>query len=258
LRDVAAEWYEYLDMPPEAEALFRAIATEVKDPRAPLVLARYLGRRGRVAEGLEICSKAIGQAQPEDVAYTMAAVARHKNTTTAQHAEVERWLTDLEEKHPDSQRLKIYIAEYLDQRGSHDLAISRLEALRRKDPGNAIVLNNLAYLLAMNKRTDEALPLIEEALQITGPVATILNTRAVVHLEAGRPAKAESDLQTAVSQNRSAMSFFHMARVQLALGKRELAQREFEKALCRGLTAQDLHPLERPRFLELQGLGKAP
>ena len=69
-----------------------------------------------------------------------------------------------------------------------------------KNPGHAVALNNLAVLLTLQgKKLDEALSLINKAIEITGPLGSMLDTRACVYIAQGNAEKAVSDMKECIA-----------------------------------------------------------
>jgi hypothetical protein len=127
------------------------------------------------------------------------------------------------------------------------------KALYRKvlaaDPANLVALNNLAWLLGQDTAdAPEALPLISKALQIYGPRAELLDTRASIHLTMGVYSSAVADLTEVVSEAATASRFLHLARARWACGDRDGARKAFWHAKKLGLDVRQLHPLERPVY----------
>ena len=76
----------------------------------------------------------------------------------------------------------------------------KAEALYRQiiavDPNNIIALNNLAMLLALtDKDANEALKLINRAIELAGAQSRLLDSRAVVRIKRGEPQQALEDLE---------------------------------------------------------------
>jgi tetratricopeptide (TPR) repeat protein len=114
-------------------------------------------------------------------------------------------------------------------------------------------LNNLALLLALQHQPgDEALQLINKAIDGVGPVAALLDTRGTVKLHTKGPElKALDDFLDAVADQPTATRWFHVARAQFDLKKFAEARQAYKQALALGLSEQQLHYLERSEFKDL-------
>ena len=126
-----------------------------------------------------------------------------------------------------------------------------------KNPGHAVAMNNLAVLLALQgKKLDEALSLINKAIEITGPVASMLDTRATVYIASGDAEKALKDMEESVADEASPTRLFHQAQA-LYLGNQKFAASStMQQALKAGLSKEMLISLEIPSFEKLQKLPK--
>ena len=98
----------------------------------------------------------------------------------------------------------------------------------------AVVLNNLAFLVALAGNEAETgvdpLKLVQEAEQILGPTADILDTRAVVYIAQGKYDAAIDDLTYSVTDNPTASKYFHLAVAQLGAGNNSKAIDAWGKA----------------------------
>ena len=82
------------------------------------------------------------------------------------------------------------------------------------DRNNVEALNNLAFQLTLHEDSpEEALKLIDRALDIAGPNTTLLDTRALILMQLNQGDKALKALREAVSlQPDEPIRYFHMAR----------------------------------------------
>ena len=99
----------------------------------------------------------------------------------------------------------------------------------------AIVLNNLAFLVALAGNEAEAgvdpLKLVEEAEQILGPTADILDTRGRgLHHSRATIRKRFRILNYAVTDNPTARKYFHKAVAHLGAGENTAAIEAWDKA----------------------------
>jgi tetratricopeptide (TPR) repeat protein len=139
------------------------------------------------------------------------------------YAPLEAWLKEQCAKKPDSAQLWLHLADLQDLRGRYDDAEGYCRKSIEKDGRNPAALNNLAWLLAQRSgKANEALPLVNRAIEVAGPRGELLDTRASVYIALNQPDKA--------------------------------AVEALQKATSAGLTkAEQLHPVERAAFLKLKG-----
>jgi tetratricopeptide (TPR) repeat protein len=117
------------------------------------------------------------------------------------------------------------------------------------------VRNNLAYTLAINKAKakdlDEALSLINQVIKQTGPVASLLDTRAMVYWAQGKYDLARADLNDAIELDDSHYAFFHLALVEFDAGNRTEAQEALEEAKQSEFNPGKLHGNDRKLYEKL-------
>jgi Tfp pilus assembly protein PilF len=112
-------------------------------------------------------------------------------------------------------------------------------------------------LLAMQKKDlDEALQLINRAIEIAGPVGSMLDSRATVYMARGEPGKALEDLQVAIADDPKPVRLFHQAQAYDLAGNEVAAKESLKKANDAGLTPEMLQRPELPVYAMLQKLLK--
>ncbi len=240
-------------------------------PTSILIYASFRARNGRTDAALDLCDTAMsrGLAATEVVHVgNMALRSAKPPATPAQFQRVEKWIDQgLASANPsDALTLKVMRAELFDLQGKYD-DVERVyrDALSQKDISDAhraLVGNNLGYLLAMRNPAgspalDDALKMVNEAIDILGPTSDLLDTRAMVHLARKEPADAAKDLETSLAEEPSGAKFYHLALAQLDDGQKDKAEVSYKRAVDDyGFTPSDLSVLERPQFDRLKtGLG---
>ena len=133
---------------------------------------------------------------------------RREEVGTKFDDQINQWLDRAKLENPDSISVQLLEADWYDVQKKYDeaaviwrklLTRSDLEGFRR-----AVVLNNLAFMLALAGPSAEAgdldpMKLIEEAEQILGPNADILDTKAVVLIQKRRYKEAIEELRLSVT-----------------------------------------------------------
>src|SRR5262249_3427155 len=159
---------------PAAEAMYRRHLAESGRPEGLLLLAGYLGRRPRLAEGLDCCEKAGEQCPPAAAAAGRHSLLRAGRGGGGDCRRVGRRAQAALAKQPGSAALLVALAGVCD----HEQHWAEAEALLRKvletEPGNAVALNNLAWMLACRPGQEAAaLELIQRALDGAGPLPNL-------------------------------------------------------------------------------------
>jgi cellulose synthase operon protein C len=237
-----------------AESVYRdyvKAASETR-PESALVLAQFLGRHRRVREALDVCESARERSNPLAVMQICLLALSVGSVDDAQAARVEGWLMAEIEKTPDSSNLQSALAHVKLLRGRYDEAEAVYRKAAEKNNRDMMAVNNLAYLLALRGgKGEEALQLVERAVQVGGPRPNYLDTRAVAALSLGRSEPAIRDLTEVIREAPSAIAYFHLALAQQMAKNTTGARTALKMAQARGLKAAELHPLERAPYEEL-------
>jgi tetratricopeptide (TPR) repeat protein len=260
LRAAAALLVEFGDHD-EAEPLLRRFVAQSKQPESVLVLIRYLIGRKNYREALDLCDRAWETCPPVAVAdaclQALAAAPADPQLTV----HFEGRLRAAAQKHPDRPELLVALATVLNFQGRFDESIQLFRRALDRDPHNGTALNNLAWLLALRGgRADEAaareaLALAERAVQVVGRGAGVLDTRAVAALAVGQPKAVEQavrDLESVTEEAPTAAYYYHLAQAYTQLRQPREAARAWQRAKALGLSADGLHPLERPAYERLR------
>jgi tetratricopeptide (TPR) repeat protein len=146
---------------------------------------------------------------------------------------------------PRSANLLFALAGVEDLRGRFAESEAYYRQVVAVDANNVRALNNLAWLLALRGRKgDEALPLIQRAIDVAGPRPDLLDTRALVYLAMERPDRARADLKAAIDDLPTATRYLHLARVCQMAGDADGATAALKEAKALGLRRAQLHPAE--------------
>ena len=234
----------------KAEELYRASAAE--KPAKELVLAAYLARRARFPESLERIERAWPNSTPAALKDACVAMVGEGSASGEQIRQLQSILEAAMKKFDRPLNL-IIASAYLDvvQERYADAETCYRETLA-KNADDFIALNNLAVLLALQgKKLEESLELINHAIAVAGPGASILDSRAVVYLALGQADPALADLQLAVAEEATPMRLFHQARAYLLAGKTKEARDAMEEAGKKQLKRKMLDPPERAIYDKL-------
>ncbi len=233
----------------EAERLYAEYVRQ--HPEQELRFGRFLAKRGRVAEAVAIANKSWKDADPALLDAALVELLNHGHQLGDATVRFEK-LLDAVLKHRE--RPPALLCGLANLRTSQE-RYSDAEALYREvlqeDPEHLAALNNLAILLALQGReVEEASQLVERAIQVAGPTAALLDTRATVRFAEGRFTQALADLDEAIGDQPTPVRLFHRAQVAYRLG-RKTAAIDWKSARERGLDTTMLHPLERATYGQL-------
>lgn len=239
-----------------AEQLYRFIAT--KKPDAIPQLATFLGVHRDPEKCFELLDQLQGKIAAPALIQSAIAVLRTRREDLGDRFDprVQAWLDRALRDDPEGITLLLQQAELFDLGGKYDeaAAIYR-KLLERSDvegQARAIVLNNLAFLLALGGAKEassgEAYKLVQEAVQILGPTSDILDTRAVVFLAQKRYSEAIADLELAVIDGPTASKWYHKALAHLQADDGANAELSWKKAVGLGLDRAALNHMEWDQY----------
>jgi tetratricopeptide (TPR) repeat protein len=251
-----------LDDLDNAEKIYRMIVA--RDPRKALALANFLGEHRDVAKSMEL----IGQLYQPDLAVARSALQVAISVNRTRRDEVDdqyddqivEWINRGLLENPEAMPLMMLSAEFDDLRKHYDEAAETYrKLLARKEligTPRAVVLNNVAFLIALAGSSAETgldpMKLVQEASEILGPTADILDTKAVIHISRGEYPEAIRDLALSVTDNPSPSKYFHKAVAHLEAGENTAAIEAWEKAEELGDIRGDLNRMEYERFEEVK------
>jgi len=265
MRAVAALLEELAEHDPSlsdpAEKVLRAIVA--RQPEQTLLLAAYLGRRpgdpAKLQEALQLCEAARdGNQRTARLAIAVQSLRAQRKVLAADGPEFQRvagWLQQASTAGREGQAVLLLRSELANLRGDRrtEEAAYR-EYLARTDIDarqQAMVKNNLAFLLAAAGDSQQSLSLAQEAINELGPVPDLLDTRAVAYMAGKQPDKAIADLELAIAGDSAAIRHFHMALAQLMKGDEDAAARAMQQARELGLDEQTMSESERAKLEKL-------
>jgi putative PEP-CTERM system TPR-repeat lipoprotein len=143
-------------------------------------------------------------------------------------ARLDAWL----KSHPDDLVVLGYAAAHAMRQGQDKLAASRYEDILRKNPGDAVAMNNLANLYQRQK-DPRALDMAEKALKLKPGNAVVLDTLGWILLEQGQLAKGLPHLAQAAGQaEKHPVIQYHYAVALARSGDKAKAREALRKALA--------------------------
>jgi tetratricopeptide (TPR) repeat protein len=242
----------------QAEEEYKAdIARAPKDPALALALANFLIRQDRLGEAFDTLKKAWTTCPPEQVALTALGAYDRPKVDEAQKSQIEAWMTEAIQKRPEATGLLSKLAGIRLRQGRYDDAESLFRKALAADPDNPQALNDLAWLLSERDssptKIQEALDLVNRAIDVGGESPTALDTRAVIFLQKGQPDRALQDLGRALQlRPASRVYHFHLARAHLMARNEAESRKAFQRAAELGLKPESVDPLEREEYQKLR------
>jgi len=241
-----------------AEKLYRKMAD--LEPRTQLNLASFLAQHGNMDEALDLLDPTT-QKRPLGTVLQVAISAvngRRDEVGNRYDARIESWIDRAERDNPGAAMLALQRALLREGQGRFDEVVQIYEKLLAgsdlKGRYRAAILNNLAYVLALQEQQGkQALKFIVEAIDLMGPTADLLDTRAMAKLVVGDPPGAIEDLKLSITGGATSHKLLHLAIAQMAAGHPTEARQALQKAEKLGFNPDKIRPLEKKRYLELIG-----
>ncbi|MCO6457137.1 MAG: tetratricopeptide repeat protein, partial [Pirellulaceae bacterium] len=214
-------------------------------------LVTCLVRQQKADEAVRLC---LAEAEKDQGTLPALTLANMLSTTSLDPEQAEPALQRAIERHPrDAELLSAVASLRLLRQGRTAEAVTLYRRALDAEPDNPLTLNNLAVILAEERRHDEALQCINRAIQLVGGKAPLLDTKGMVLLHAGQfPEAAALFRQAATQQPTDALFQFHLALTQLRQGQIEEARQTLELALRHDLLSQPLTPTDKQLLAELQ------
>jgi putative PEP-CTERM system TPR-repeat lipoprotein len=156
--------------------------------------------------------------------------------TASQRAEEgEKRLVAWLASHPEDVSVRAVLAESLLKRGQYKAATEQYLILNKSNPGNLVVLNNLAWTLSEAK-DPRAVGFAEQALKLKPDNAAVMDTLGWILVQQGQMDRGIKLLQQALSKAPDAAEIhWHLAAAYEKSGDRNRAQTELERLLATGL-----------------------
>jgi len=133
--------------------------------------------------------------------------------------------------HPESVPGQLFFAQLEEVSGKAEAAAERYRKALALDSGNALALNNLAYLLANNQQPDEGLKYAQQAKQLAPDSAAVDDTLGWIYYQKGMYSLAVTQLRSAVSKGPTARRQYHLAMACLKAGDESQGRQALEAAL---------------------------
>jgi tetratricopeptide (TPR) repeat protein len=233
---------------PEGE-LLRSLARKTGKKENLLALAEFLATCQRPEESLDLCEQVINELPVQQVVTVAVAAVGNAKASQKQIQRVEALVKSAREQKPKFLAWDVFSAVLQERQARYSEAEILYRKVLKLEPKNVVAVNNLAFLLGLQGKGEEANTLIKKAIDLAGgPAGELLDSRAVILRAQKKLPEAEKDLLEALGQERTAYRLFHLYEVQQAAGKTKESRRVFLEAIQRGLHIGMMHPLERESY----------
>ncbi|MBN2578219.1 MAG: tetratricopeptide repeat protein [Pirellulales bacterium] len=227
-------------------------------PSQKTVLADFLSRQGRREDAVQVLESSWKNCAPASLAQSCINVAEEGKGDPKIIQRADHLLREARDKFSSHPTILVALGAISSGQGRFADAEGFYREVLKKYPGSPVAMNNLAMLLSVTRKNlDEALQLINKAIEISGPVPPMCDTRACVYLARHEPQKALAETKIALAGEVTAERLFHQALVYEQLGQNHAAAAAMAKALEQGLTSKKVLRPELPAFERLEKAAQA-
>jgi tetratricopeptide (TPR) repeat protein len=244
--------YTSLKQPAAAEPWYRRLVA-IAPEQYPLLVAS-LNNQQRLADAIAVCGEAAKTDLTVRPAMVLIGALTEGQPKEQDFKQANPIIAAVVERFPDDVGL-LYAVSLLDLlQGKYDDAVSRYRRILAANSQHAPALNNQAMLLAERPADrDEAIRLIDRAIEIMGKDPGLLDTKGAILVYSSRPAQAVPLLESAIQgDNADPRHHFHLAVAYRDLGKLDQAKAQLKIALDRQLDRQLLMPTDQRLLAEMR------
>ncbi len=258
----AVQWLTQLGYHEAAEQLLRDELERGRqqgtgdDPERSAELTLSLARQGRLDEAITLARDLAERLSPQK-ASNLALQIVNQMEPEDQRVDLLSAIVEQAAGDPQASANALFdLANIRIRQERYDEAQAILDRLQAIIPNHPTVLNNIAYMLALQGgRSNEAVRFATRAIEVFGSHGAVLDTRGLAYLSGQRGEEALLDLDQAVTlETRSPEIRFHRAWALSLVGREDEAVEEFGRALDLGLQRRQLHPTEANAFDQLLDL----
>ena len=251
---ILAQAWEMVGQPDRAIPHYRAAAES--DARRIAALAIALARQGETEEAVKLVSDNRWAVSIAIRAHTAAMVGVSASDLSRPYSEtIMQIVNDGVTANRDDVTLMLAAAEWHTKCKSPSIAIDLLDHAVKVQPANVVAANNLAMLLADERRDfDQALGHIENVLKQAGPAPEFLDTKGWILVQMNRAQEALPWLRKAAERSSltDSVAQLHLAAAYMAIGDRERAEEHFASARAGRIRPELLNTSEQRAWTTLQ------
>jgi tetratricopeptide (TPR) repeat protein len=237
-----------------AERWYRVVVREDHEQYSNLALT--LLRQGKAREAILLCQAAGENDKTSRPAVILTTVLLQAGGKPEHIALAEEALLAALARFPDDSNLLYGVGMLRIFQDRYDDAITLLSQVIQLSPYHVSALNNLAVVVAETpERRDEAIALVERAIEVKGHEPTLLDTKGTILVSRGDTEVAIPLLEAAArGPTADPRHRFHLAMAYSDSGSTEKAREQFELALRNDLESQILTPTDRKLIVRLKSL----
>jgi tetratricopeptide (TPR) repeat protein len=248
-----------------AEKLYRQVAALPAVPQGKIELAKFLGRHDRSKDALDVLEPLWSNTDAIDGVVTACIDVLLSNQRDPDPVQLNRscgWFEQALKQKPGSILLSIGLANLREHQDRYQEAEELYRSVIKLGDGNrapgdsrtiSTSYNNLAWLMGLyDRKGQEALPYVNHAIKVEGPLPDFLDTRGILYLTVADIQHAIDDLEKAVADAPTPSKYFHLTQAYLAAKNKEKATQSWKAAnKTKGWEQGGLHPLEKEAYRQV-------
>jgi cellulose synthase operon protein C len=236
-----------------AEMYQRQYADE--HPSSSLDVVEFLARQRRFDDATDMLEQNWKTAEPLALHGACMLVTESGRGAKETVDRVVRILNDAKTQFQDHPTILLTLGDLKVGAGQYQEGEDYYRQILKDNPAHTVAMNNLAVLLTVSRKNlKEAADLINKAIEITGPLAQMLDTRACVSIAQGDAGKAMTDMKEVLADRKDPERLFHYAQALELAGQNNAAAAAMQEALQTGLLEKNLLTPEIPNFNRLREL----
>lgn len=211
------------------EMLAPALETHPDHPQVLGRVGAIAYNQDRLADALDAFQRAV-ERSPNDryLIGALAEVQADSGDLAASISTLSAWV----DTHPQDQSFILLLANQLLAQERNEEAVKTYQQLLEIAPDNAIALNNLAWLMRQQD-ADEALRLVNRAIEIVPNAGSVWDTKGIIEMEQGQYSAAIDSLRKALELSPEEPSIhLHLAKALLADGRDDQARSQLDRLIA--------------------------
>jgi predicted Zn-dependent protease len=238
-----------------AEQYLRRYADD--HPSSSLDVVEFLARQRRFDDAADMLEQTWKTTDPLSLHGAAMLVTESGRGAKETVDRVVKIMTDAKAEYQDHPTILLTLGDIKVGAGQYQEGEDYYRQILKDSPAHTVAMNNLAVLLTVSRKNlKEAADLINKAIQITGPLAQMLDTRACVYIAQGDAGKAMTDMKDVLADRKEPERLFHYAEALELAGQNNAAAAAMQEALQMGLLEKNLLTPEIPTFNRLKAMAK--
>jgi tetratricopeptide (TPR) repeat protein len=230
--DIIDAYREARMYPQATAAAEEAVRSMPNDKGIKLTLASQLADTGKVDEGLKLAQSLLHKDDDREVYLALSQIYQRQRQFSQAEAALKK-AEQLSQKSDEKDYVDFLWGALYEREKKYDLAEGFFRKVLARDPGNAMTLNYLGYMLAeRGTRLEEAQSMIKQAVDQDPQNGAYLDSLGYAYYRLGKYDLAEQYLRRAAEKmNNDGTVHEHLGDVFAKTGRLELAAAQWKRAV---------------------------